>query len=312
MAGVGLGLAVGAFLGGVPDGPALAGLARRAEDGGFDSLHAGDHVQWYAPIHEATVVMATFAAATTRVRIASDVFILPLRHPVLLAKTMASLDVLSGGRVTLGVGVGGDNPAEYAAMGIPLAERGARTDESLEIIRGLFTGERFSYAGRHYRVEDATIAPRPLQHPLPIWIGGTSEAALRRAARFGDGWIAAFVSERKFARLVGDLRALLAAAGRPAAQCPAGTFLFVNVNDDRERARAAAAHHVEEAYRLPGESVIDRFGAAGPPALCADRVRPYVESGATEIVLYPLCDRADWPRQVDRLAEVVARIKGDW
>jgi probable F420-dependent oxidoreductase len=304
------GLAVGGFSGDVPDGRALAALARQAEAVGFDSLQAGDHVQWHAPIHETTAVLATFAAVTERVKIASDVIVLPLRDPVLLAKTIASLDVLSGGRVILGVGVGGDNPAEYAAMRVPMAERGTRTDESLEIIRGLFAHERFSYTGRHFAITDVAIAPRPRQTPLPIWVGGTSPPALRRAARFGDGWIAAFASERKFARLAGDLHGLLAEHGRRPAACVLGTFLFVNLGDERARTRAVAVHHVEQVYRIDGAAVVDRFGVAGPVAECVERTLRYVEAGATEIVFYPLCEPSAWPHQLEQLGEVVARVKG--
>lgn len=223
MSTVKFGIAVGAYSAGVPSGRELADFARTAEAVGFDSVQVGDHIQWHAPIIESTVLLATFAAVTTRVRIASDVVILPLRDPVLIAKTVASLDVLSGGRMIFGVGVGGDHPGEYAAMRVPLAERGARANESLEIIRGLWTNERFSYAGRHYAVQDVGIAPRPLQPLLPIWVGGTSDAALRRAARYGDGWICAFASERKFARLVEALRGFLAEAKRPADGFTLGT-----------------------------------------------------------------------------------------
>jgi probable F420-dependent oxidoreductase len=305
-----VGLALGAFAGDVPRGRELAGLARGAEGAGFDSLHVGDHVQWHAPIHETTVLMATFAAATERVRIVSDVIVLPFRHPVLLAKTIASLDVLSGGRLTLGVGVGGDYAPEYAAMGVPIGQRGARADETLEILRGLFAQERLSYAGRYFTIEDVGIAPRPLQQPFPVWVGGTSPGALRRAARFGSGCISVFASERKFARLAADLQGLLAERGRPAASLTLGSFLFVHVDPDRSRARARAAHHVDEVYRLPGETIVDRFGAAGPVEACVERVRAYVEAGAAEIVLYPLCDPAEWPRQLDGLAAVAAQVKG--
>lgn len=304
------GIALGAFSAGVPGGREIAAFARGAEAVGFDSVQVGDHIQWYAPIFEATTLMATFAAVTERVRIASDIIILPLRDPVLMAKTIASLDVLSGGRVVFGVGVGGDNPAEYAAMRIPPAERGARADESLEIIRGLFEHERFSYAGRHFTLEDVAIAPRPLQPALPIWVGGTSDAALRRAARFAEGWIAAFASERKFARLAGDLRDLLAERGRSAEGYTLGSVLFVNIGDDPARARETAVRHVEHVYRLPGEPVVDRFGAAGPVEACVERVRRYVEAGVNYIVLYPLCDPAEWPRQLEWFGEVIARVKG--
>ena len=110
------GLAIGAYSAGVPGGRDVADFARAAEAAGFDSVQVGDHVTWHAPIHESTALMATFAAVTSRIRIASDVIILPLRDPVLIAKTVASLDVLSGGRMIFGVGVGGDHAAEYHAM----------------------------------------------------------------------------------------------------------------------------------------------------------------------------------------------------
>jgi probable F420-dependent oxidoreductase len=226
------GIAVGAYSSGVPDARELAEFARTAEAVGFDSVQVGDHIQWHAPILEATVVMATFAAVTTRVRIASDVVILPLRDPVLIAKTIASLDVLSGGRMIFGIGVGGDHPAEYSAMRVPLRERGSRANESLEIVRGLFANERFSYVGQHFTIEDVAIAPRPLQPAVPIWVGGTSDAALRRAARYGHGWISAFASERKFVRLADTLRRFLAEERRSSEGFTWGSFLFVNFGPD--------------------------------------------------------------------------------
>jgi probable F420-dependent oxidoreductase len=292
----------------VPSGRELADFARTAEAVGFDSVQVGDHIQWHAPIIESTVLLATFAAVTTRVRIASDVVILPLRDPVLIAKTVASLDVLSGGRMIFGVGVGGDHPAEYAAMRVPLAERGARANESLEIVRGLWANERFSYAGRHYTLQDVGIAPRPLQPSLPIWVGGTSDAALRRAARYGDGWISAFASERKLARLIETLRGFLAEEKRPADDFTLGTFLFANVGPDPARARAEGAEYVRRVYRLDGAAIVERFGAAGPVEHCVARVRAQVEAGAQYIVLSPVCGSRDWPRQLEAFGEVIALV----
>jgi probable F420-dependent oxidoreductase len=302
------GIAVGAYSAGVPSGRELADFAQTAEAVGFDSVQVGDHIQWHAPIIESTVLLATFAAVTTRVRIASDVVILPLRDPVLIAKTVASLDVLSGGRMIFGVGVGGDHPGEYAAMRVPLAERGARANESLEIIRGLWANERFSYAGRYYTVQDVGIAPRPLQPSLPIWVGGTSDAALRRAARHGDGWICAFASERKFARLVEALCGFLAAERRPVDGFTFGTFLFANVSPDPARALAEGAEYVRRVYRLDGAAIMERFGAAGPVEHCVERVRAQVDAGAQYIVLSPVCDYRDWPRQLEAFGEVIALV----
>ena len=308
MSAIKFGIAVGAYSAGVPSARELADFAQTAEAVGFDSVQVGDHIQWHAPIIEATVLLATFAAVTTRVRIASDVIILPLRDPVLIAKTVASLDVLSGGRMIFGVGVGGDHPGEYAAMRVPLAERGARANESLEIVRGLWANERFSYAGRHYTVQDVGIAPRPLQPSLPIWVGGTSDAALRRAARHGDGWICAFASERKFARLVEALCGFLAAERRPVDGFTFGTFLFANVSPDPARALAEGAEYVRRVYHLDGAAIMERFGAAGPVEHCVERVRAQVDAGAQYIVLSPVCGYRDWPRQLEAFGEVIALV----
>ena len=302
------GVGIGGYSAGVPGGPEIADLARGAEAVGFDAVHVGDHIQWHAPIHETTTVMATVAAVTSRIRIASDVILLPLRDPVLIAKTVASLDVLSGGRVVFGIGVGGENPPEFAAMRVPLAERGSRANESLEIVRGLLTQERFSHAGRHYTIEDVTIAPRPLQPALPIWIGGTSDAALRRAARHGDGWISAFASERKFARLTTALRGYLDAQGRSSAPFTWGAYLFASLGPDAARARATGATFIRRVYRLDGETIMDRFGIVGPVEACVERVQAFVEAGADYLVVAPACGHAEWPRQLEAHGELIARL----
>lgn len=303
------GIAVGAYSAGVPDARALTDFARTAEAVGFDSVQVGDHIQWHAPIHEVTLVLATFAAATSRARIASDVIILPLRDPVLIAKTVASLDVLSGGRMIFGVGVGGDHPDEYRTMRVPLTERGSRANEALEIVRGLFTHERFSYAGRHFTLEDAAIAPRPLQSRLPIWVGGSSEGALRRAARHGDGWIGAFMSERKFARSAARIRELLAEEKRASDGFTWGAFLFGHMGPDTAQSRAAAAAYIERVYHLPGEDIITRFGIAGPVEACIERVQSFVDAGADYIVVGPMCGYREWPSQLAAYGELIATLR---
>jgi probable F420-dependent oxidoreductase len=303
------GIAIGAYSAGVPDARALTEFARTAEAVGFDSVQVGDHIQWHAPIHEATLVLATFVAATSRVHIASDVIILPLRDPVLIAKTMASLDVLSGGRMIFGVGVGGDHPDEYRVMRVPLSERGSRANEMLEIVRGLFAHERFSYAGQHFTLDDVAIAPRPVQPRLPIWVGGSSEGALRRAARHGDGWIGAFVSERKFARLAARTRELLAEEKRSAEGFTWGAFLFGHMGPDAAQSRAAAAAYIDRVYHLPGEDIMSRFGIAGPVEACVERVQSFVDAGADYIVLGPVCGYREWPSQLAAYGELIARLR---
>ena len=161
------------------------------------------------PVLDVASTLAYVAALTTRVRLGSSVVVLPYHHPIALAKALASVDVLSGGRLLLGV-AGGWLREEFALLGVPFNERGARTDEYLELIKRLWTQERVSFRGRFYTLDDAAFFPKPLQRPHPpIWIGGDSPAALRRVARHGDGWLAV---PRDLAHLVASVRTLRQAA----------------------------------------------------------------------------------------------------
>jgi alkanesulfonate monooxygenase SsuD/methylene tetrahydromethanopterin reductase-like flavin-dependent oxidoreductase (luciferase family) len=193
-------------------------------------------------------------------------------------------------------------------MRVPLHERGARANESLDIVRGLWANERFSYAGRHYTIEDVAIAPRPVQAPVPIWVGGTSDAALRRAARHADGWISAFASERKFARLAGTLRGYLAAERRSDDGFTWGSFVFANLGPDALRARAEGAEYISRVYHLPGDQIMERFGAAGPVDACAERIRAFQAAGVQYVVLSPVCGHREWPRQLEACGELIGRL----
>jgi probable F420-dependent oxidoreductase len=175
---------------------ALAHRARLAEDAGFESIWVGDHIALpedapddaYQPRLEAVVTLAHLAAVTTRVRLAFGVIILPQRQPVLLAKQLTSIDVLSRGRLIVGFGVG-YLEAELRALGASLAERGARTDESLAAMRALWDEEMPAFDGRFVSFSGVLQRPLPVQRPHPpIVIGGESPAAYRRAARAGSGW----------------------------------------------------------------------------------------------------------------------------
>jgi probable F420-dependent oxidoreductase len=175
---------------------ALARRARAAEDAGFESIWVGDHVALPAdapdaprePRLEAVVALGHLAAVTTRVRLAFGIIVLPQRQPVLLAKQIASVDVLSGGRLTIGFGVGYVE-AEFRALGFELAGRGARADEYLEAMLALWDEPVPAFAGQHVALDGVLMRPLPVQRPHPpIVIGGHSQAALKRAARAGGGW----------------------------------------------------------------------------------------------------------------------------
>ncbi len=207
------------------DAEAAARVARLAEDLGYDSLWAGDHVVVPSPrvdpspmdpdepILDPVVALAHLAARTERIRLATGIVILPQRNPLVLAKQVASLDVLSGGRLVLGLGVGYLEP-EMTALGVPMAGRGARADEYLAAMRSLWDDDAPAFSGRYVEFAGVDGHPRPLQRPLPVVIGGHSRAAHVRAARHGDGWYGFLVGLRAMAEQGASLRQAVEETGR--------------------------------------------------------------------------------------------------
>jgi probable F420-dependent oxidoreductase len=166
------------------------------------------------PILDVTATLAYVAAATQRVRLGSAVIVLPYHHPIALAKALATVDVLSNGRLLLGVASGWLRE-EFDMLGVPFRERGARTDEYLALIDALWTQERVTFRGRFFTLENAAFFPKPVQHPRPpIWIGGDGPAALRRVGRLGDGWLAVPRDLDSHAASITTIRREAEAAGR--------------------------------------------------------------------------------------------------
>jgi probable F420-dependent oxidoreductase len=194
----------------------LREVARCAEAGGLDALWVTDHVIVPKDVHiiyredmlDPLAVLPWLAGVTERIALGTSVIILPYRSPLPVAKLLASVDVLSGGRLIFGAGVGWME-GEFAALGVPFRERGSRTDEALELIRAVWAEREPALESRRHRLRDVVASPAPLQKPRPpIWIGGGSEAAFRRVARYGDGWHATATDQQAFrsgAELVGRL-----------------------------------------------------------------------------------------------------------
>jgi probable F420-dependent oxidoreductase len=236
--------------------PATAGeIAVRAEELGYDSLWAGEHVvvprprvapsplEPDEPMLDPIVLLAHLAARTRHVRLGTGVIVLPQRNPLVLAKQLASLDVLSGGRLEVGIGAGYLEP-ELRALGVPMDERGSRTDEYLAAMRALWEGDPPAFEGRHVRFSGVDAHPRPVQRPLPVVIGGHAPAAHRRAARSAEGWYGFGLSPEATAEQVAGLRAAVADRGRDRP-------LPISVTPDRRLDRATA-----EAYAGGG---VDRL-----------------------------------------------------
>ena len=220
------------------DPGAIAAFARAAEDLGFAHLLIYDHVLGAVPrggewlgytsedaFHEPLVLLGYLAGVTTRLVLATGILILPQRQTALVAKQAAEVDLLTQGRLRLGVGVGWNN-VEYEVLGENFHQRGARLEEQIAVLRALWTQEVVTFTGRFHRIIEAGINPLPVQRPIPIWFGGESEAAMRRIARLGDGWILGGTLRSPHERhpqvsggypaMVARFREYLREAGRPA------------------------------------------------------------------------------------------------
>ena len=282
----------GQLVGGAPDPGVFREVAVRAEELGYDSIWAGDHISYRNPILDVVVALSTFAAVTSRITVAAGIVLLPLRHPSVVAKEFASLDYASGGRTILGVGVGGESGPDFDAVGVSPRERGARTDDAMRALRALFSERPASYEGRFFSFAGVSIEPPPSQPGgPPLWVGGRSEAAIRRAATLGDGWIPIWVSAERFAAGLAQL---------PGHVTPAVT-LPAHVGDP-----LALYEHLRARYSGDfSQHVVDRYCVAGTPEQCVARVREYIDAGA-EHVVFNILELED----ADRLMEVARAAAG--
>jgi alkanesulfonate monooxygenase SsuD/methylene tetrahydromethanopterin reductase-like flavin-dependent oxidoreductase (luciferase family) len=278
---------------------AVVEAAPRAEQLGFDAVWAGDHLACPAPVLDAPTCLAAAAAVTERVALGLSVMLLGLRQPAWAAKQLATIDALAPGRLRLGVGVGGEFAEEFAAAGVDVRRRGARLDEALAVLPDLLGGRAVRGSG----VDAPALEPAMAAMP-PVLVGGRGEAALRRAARFGDAWLPMWLTPDVLARRALRLAELAAERGRPR---PALALLLgVRVDEDVAAARRAAADHVRGQYRMDLD-VIERWTALGGVDAVAEMVAAYLRAGVTELVLMPL--GADPLGQYARLAEVRARVQ---
>jgi probable F420-dependent oxidoreductase len=243
----------------------------------------------------------TFAAAVTeRIGLGLAVIVLPRRLPAPLAREIASLDRLSGGRLVVGFGVGYDDEETAAGLGLPSGRRVRRFTEGIEVMRALWTQEEASYDGRLFRFSGVRMGTKPLQQPHPpLWIGASHPDALRRAARLGDGWLGAGSSSTE-AFL--EQAPIVAAAAREG--FPLGKRVYIAVEDTEERARAALTPLLDGLYGHDG--LTDKVAVCGPVEQCAHELRRLIEAGATELLLHPLHDPLN---QLEALAAVSAATR---
>jgi alkanesulfonate monooxygenase SsuD/methylene tetrahydromethanopterin reductase-like flavin-dependent oxidoreductase (luciferase family) len=240
------------------------------------------------------------------VKIGTSILLLPLYPPAIVAKQVADLDRATGGRLILGVGVGGEYPQEFRACGVPVQERGRRTDEAIPLIRRLWSAEEISHDGPFYPMSQVRIHPAPAQPAgPPIVVAGRKDPAMRRAAGLGDGWMPYLYSSRRYAASVERIRSLAAEAGRDLAGFEWYAFVFVNIDPDGDKAREGAVQTMGGNYNQDFRAMVDHVAAAGTPAEVREKLQAFVDAGARHFIFMPAVGTGDPDAVVHRLFEDV-------
>lgn len=267
-----------------------------------DSIWVSDRLVSSALTLEPITFLSYIAGRLRKMKFGTSTLVLPTRNPTVLAKELATLDFLSMGRLFPAIGLGGDESKDLQAVGINKKDRAGRTDEMIMLMRRLWTEENVTFAGKYFSVADATIMPRPWQKKgPPIWIGGRSEAALRRTGRLGDGWLVSSVSADEVERGISAIRDYAADAGRQVPEDHFGVLLPFYFSGSAEKAFAIAGRAVRPRADLP----VSEFTAFGTPDQVRQRVRAYIAAGATKFIMRPCGSFDGWHEQVGILAREV-------
>jgi probable F420-dependent oxidoreductase len=225
------------------------------------------------------------AAATENMQLGTSVYLLPLRPPTITAKVTSTLDILSGGRLTLGIGVGGEFPPEFEACGVPVNERGRRTDESIEIIRRLWTEDKVSYQGKHFNFGPVSIDPKPLQPGGPkILVGGRKGPTFRRAGQLGDGYMSHMCSTEQFQGNMQEISRQAAKAERDNVNFETAAFLFTFIDDNYEKALDRATAMLEKIYNRPFRDAAAKYCLLGRSENILEQIQQFVDVGVRSFI----------------------------
>jgi alkanesulfonate monooxygenase SsuD/methylene tetrahydromethanopterin reductase-like flavin-dependent oxidoreductase (luciferase family) len=281
-------------------GRRLASLTRAVADAGIDHVAVGDHVSFAGGGGADGLVQATaLLASHPTLEVQTAVYLLALRHPATVARQLVTISDLAPGRLAFGVGVGGDDPRELRLCGVDPRTRGARTTEAIELLRRFLGGEEVTFTGRFFSADAGAIRPAP-DPPIPILVGGRSDAALARTGRLGDGWIGVWVSPRRYAEARERIAQAAEEAGRGPVPWQHTLQLWAGFDASRERAVARLRPVMEQAYDLPFERFA-RYAPCGPPEDVAAALAPYAEAG---------CRRFNFVPEADGLDAAIAGVAG--
>jgi len=278
-------------------------LIDQCERSDVDSLWFSERLSSPLAVLEPITTLAAVAARTRRLKFGPSVLVLPFRAPVLAARELAMIDYLSEGRLLPAVGIGVESEREFDAVGVAFRERGRRTDEAIRIMRLCWEGDEFSFAGEFWKLDRVRVLPKPVQRPLPLWVGGRSEAAMRRAGRLGNGWIPSFITPAQLRDGVERTQAFAREAGRDVPVDHFGTLVYFGLDPDARRARAAAEPYIPKGRA--DDATLAACTAFGPAEVVHTRLEEYVKAGASKFVLRPMCPPDQMLDQLAQLAEEV-------
>lgn len=274
-------------------------------DAGIDHVFFADHVSFRVGHgHDGMVVAAAVANLHPTIGIYIGVYLLPLRHPLPVARQLANLGEMAPGRISFGVGVGGDDRHEVEVCGVDPKTRGKRTDESLEILQRLLSGETFDYSGEFFQFEQARIIPVP-DPAIPVYVGGRADAALRRAGRYADGWLGIWCSSERYAESI-ELFDRAAEERNRSIEADHGIQLWVGVGEDKDEAASYVGPAMEGFYRVPFDKFA-RYTPHGTVDNIVDFLAPYLEAGCRHFNLTPVASSSE--KGIEVIAQVGERLR---
>ena len=268
-------------------------FAEIAETWGYDCFWVPEILTM--PVMDPMVVLGAVAQRTTQIRLGTSVLVLPVRSPFHLAKAALSVDVLSNGRLILGLGIGGLLPKDFEAEGVDIRERGKISNERLDILRRLLTKTNVSYQGKYHQFEEITVGPRSVQQPhIPVWVGaswhdGIADRALRRAARYGDGFLTSRTPVEDYRQAQDKIKEYAHSYGRDPDEIQWASLMWTCLGDSKEQALKMYATEQERRFGLSWEVYPPDRHILGTPADCIETIQQYADLGITNIVFYPMC-----------------------
>ena len=285
----------------LPGTDKAAEFARRTEELGFDYLGCGEHVMFHGPVGNTFISLSVAAGATQKIKLISSIVLLPLYPAALVAKMGSALDVASNGRYNFGVGIGGEFPKEFEACGVPVKQRGSRTNEALEVINRLWTEKNVSFAGRYTTLNEVTIEPAPVQKPRPpIWVAGRKDPAMRRTATYADGWLPYMYTPEQLYDSIEKIKTYRQEAGRDVESFIPGVFIFTATHADGDTGREMAANRLGRQYAQDFSKLVGKYALSGTPDECRKRLQEYIDAGAKMVMLPSACP-ADYIEENTRL-----------